>query len=126
ERTKLGVSPRNPKPGSTRDPDGRLVGWGMATAAYPANQQPAAAKVILVNDGSVIVRSATHEAGTGTYTAMTQFASDTLGVPMGRVRFELGDTLFPPAPVNGGSWLTASVGPAVIAACTALRDKLIS
>jgi xanthine dehydrogenase YagR molybdenum-binding subunit len=57
---------------------------------------------------------------------MTQLVSDTLGVPMERVRFELGDTQFPPAPVNGGSWLTASVGPAVIAACTALRDKLIS
>lgn len=45
---------------------------------------------------------------------------------MDRVQFELGDTQFPPAPVNGGSWLTASVGPAVMAACAALRDKLIS
>src|SRR5260370_8859924 len=45
---------------------------------------------------------------------------------MERVRFELGDAEFPPEPVNGGSWLSASVGPAVIAACTALRDKLIS
>jgi xanthine dehydrogenase YagR molybdenum-binding subunit len=124
--TKFGWSSRNPKPGSTRDPDGKLVGWGMATAAYPAYQQPAAAKVILVNDGSVIVRGAMVEAGAGTYTVMTQLVSDTLGVPMERVRFELGDTQFPPAPVNGGSWLTASVGPAVIAACTALRDKLIS
>ena len=124
--TKFGWSSRNPKPGSTRDPDGKLVGWGMATAAYPANQLPAAAKAILASDGSVIVRSATHEAGTGTYTVMTQFVSDTLGVPMERVQFELGDTQFPPAPVNGGSVLTASVGPAVMAACTALRDKLIS
>src|SRR5260221_11296657 len=95
----------------------------MATAAYPANQQPAAAKVILVNDGSVIVRSATHEAGTGTYTVMTQLVSDTLGLPMERVRFELGDTQFPPAPVNGGPWLTASVGPAVIARCGPFRGK---
>src|SRR4029077_6126966 len=109
ERTKLGVSPRNLTPGSTRDPDGGLVGWGMATAAYPANQQPAAAKIILVNDGTVIVRGAMVEAGAGTYTVMTQLVSDTLGVPMERVRFELGDTEFPSAPVNGGSWLTASV-----------------
>jgi xanthine dehydrogenase YagR molybdenum-binding subunit len=87
---------------------------------------PAAAKAILANDGSVIVRSATDEAGTGTYTTMTQIVADTLGVPMERVRFELGDTQFPPAPINGGSWLTASVAPAVIAACNALRDKLIS
>jgi xanthine dehydrogenase YagR molybdenum-binding subunit len=123
---KFGWSSRNPKAGSTKDPDGRLVGWGMATAMYPANQQPAAAKAILSNDGSIVVRSATHEAGTGTYTAMTQFVADSLGVPMGQVQFELGDTQFPPAPANGGSLLTASVGPAVVAACTSLRDKLIS
>ncbi len=123
---KFGWSSRNPKPASTRDSDGRLVGWGMATAIYPANQLPAAAKAILANDGSVIVRSAMVEAGAGTYTVMTQLVSDTLGVPMERIRFELGDTQFPPAPINGGSWLTASVAPAVIAACNALRDKLIS
>jgi xanthine dehydrogenase YagR molybdenum-binding subunit len=124
--SKFGWSSRNPKPGATRDPDGKLVGWGMATAIYPAEQQPAAAKVILSNDGSIVVQSATHEAGTGTYTMMTQFVADSLGVPMEQVRFELGDTQFPPAPVNGGSWLTASVGPAVVAACNALRDKLVS
>jgi xanthine dehydrogenase YagR molybdenum-binding subunit len=123
---KIGWSSRNPKPGATKDPDGRLVGLGMATAIYPAGQQPASAKVILSNDGSIVVQSATHESGAGTYTMMTQFVADSLGVPMERVRFELGDTQFPPAPVNGGSWLTASVGPAVVAACNALRDKLIS
>ena len=124
--TRFGWSSRNPKPGSTRDADGRLVGWGMATAFYPATQQPAAAKAILSSDGSIVVRSATCEAGSGTYTIMTQFVAETLGVPTERVRFELGDSQFPPAPVTGGSWSTASVAPAVVAACNALKDKLIS
>jgi len=123
---KFGWSSRNPKPASTRDGDGRLVGWGMATAIYPATQQPAAAKIILASDGSIVVRSATHESSAGTRTVMTQFVADSLGVAMERVQFELGDTEFPPAPVNGGSWLVASVAPAVVAACAALRDKLIS
>lgn len=124
--SKFGWSSRNPHPASARDKDGRLVGWGMATAIYPARQEPAAARITLANDGSVVVQSATHEAGTGTYTAMTQFVSENLGVPMEQVRFELGDTQFPHAPVNGGSFLTASVAPAVTAACNNLRDKLIS
>jgi xanthine dehydrogenase YagR molybdenum-binding subunit len=124
--SKFGWSSRNPKPGATRDPDGKLVGWGMATAIYPAEQQPAAAKVILSNDGSIIVQSATDESGAGTNTIMTQFVADTLGVPMERVRFELGDSQFPPAPIDGESWLTASIAPAVVAASNALRDKLIS
>ena len=89
----------------------------MATAIYPAGQQKAGATAILNKDGTVTVRSATHEIGTGTYTAMSQFAADTLGIPVDKVRFELGDSQFPEAPNNGGSWLTSSVAPAVMGAC---------
>ena len=49
------------------------------------------------------VQSGTQDLGTGTYTVMTQVASDALGVPMHRIRFELGDSRLPPAPVSGGS-----------------------
>jgi xanthine dehydrogenase YagR molybdenum-binding subunit len=73
----------------------------------------------------VVVRCATHEIGTGTYTAMSQFAADSLGLPLEKVRFELGDSQFPQAPNNGGSWLTASVAPAVMGACAALKKKVI-
>jgi xanthine dehydrogenase YagR molybdenum-binding subunit len=57
---------------------------------------------------------------------MTQVAAETLGVPASRVRFELGDTRLPRAPVSGGSMSAASVGPAVQAACQQLRDMLIA
>ena len=122
---KFGWSKRNPKPGSMRGPDGSQIGYGMATAVYPAAQQKAGATASLNKDGIVIVRSATHEIGTGTYTAMSQFAADTLGVPVEEVRFELGDSAFPIAPNNGGSWLTASVGPAVVGACGELKKKVL-
>jgi len=122
---KFGWSKRNPKPGSLRGPDGSQIGFGMATAVYPAGQQKAGATASLNNDGTVVVRSATHEIGTGTYTAMSQFAADTLGVPVEKVRFELGDSAFPIAPNNGGSWLTASVGPAVLGACGELKKKVL-
>src|SRR5438270_11398445 len=97
----------------------------MATCIYPAGQQKAGATAILNKDGTVIVRSATHEIGTGTYTAMSQFAADTLEIPIDKVRFELGDSPFPEAPNNGGSWQTASVGPAVIGACRDLKKQVI-
>src|SRR5471030_192588 len=64
--------------------------------------------------------------GTGTYTVMTQVAAETLGLPVERVRFELGDTALPEAPVSGGSMSVGSVGPAVQAAALAVRDKLIA
>src|SRR5438874_12655335 len=96
----------------------------MATAIYPAGQQKAGATAILNKDGTVTVRSATHEIGTGTYTAMSQFASDILGIPIEKIQFELGDSQFPEAPNNGGSWLTSSVAPAVMGACRELKKKV--
>src|SRR6266487_1564639 len=122
---KFGWSNRNKKPGSMRAAEGSQIGYGMATAIYPAGQQKAGATAILNKDGTVVVRSATHEIGTGTYTGMSQFAADTLGIPIEKVRFELGDSQFPYAPNNGGSWLTASVAPAVMGACTELKKKVV-
>jgi xanthine dehydrogenase YagR molybdenum-binding subunit len=107
--------------------DGRLrVGWGMATATYPANRAEASALAILQPDGSVLVRSGTQDLGTGTYTVMTQVAAGSLGMPVERVRFELGDTSFPDAPNSGGSTSAASVSPAVQAASEALRNSIIA
>jgi xanthine dehydrogenase YagR molybdenum-binding subunit len=121
---KFGWSKRSKKPGSMRAADGSQIGFGMATAIYPAGQQKAGAIAVLSKDGTLIIRSATHEIGTGTYTAMSQFASDTLGIPIEKVRFELGDSQFPEAPNNGGSWLTSSVAPAVMGACRELKKKV--
>jgi len=122
---RFGWSKRNKKPGSMRASDGSQVGLGMATAVYPAGQQKAGATATLNKDGTVSVRSATHEIGTGTYTAMSQFAADTLNIPIEKIRFELGDSQFPIAPNNGGSWLTASVAPAVMGACDQLKKQVV-
>src|SRR5204862_5869910 len=121
---RFGWSRRNRKPGSMRAADGSQIGCGVATAIYPAGQQKAGATAIVNRDGTVTVRSATHEIGTGTYGAMSQYAADTLGIPIESIHFELGDLQFPEAPNNGGSWLTASVAPAVMGACRELKKKV--
>ncbi|MBB5408453.1 xanthine dehydrogenase YagR molybdenum-binding subunit [Paraburkholderia sp. HC6.4b] len=102
-----------------------LIGWGMATGAWDAMQNEAAARAVLTPDGRVSVSSSTADIGTGTYTAMTQIAADALGVPLGDVSFELGDTRLPKAPIEGGSWTVSSVGSAVDAACTRLHNRLV-
>ena len=85
---------------------------------------PATASATLFADGSAVVRSATSDMGPGTTTAMTQVAADALGLPVARVRFELGDSALPEAKEHGGSTTTASVGSAVQAACEAVLAKL--
>lgn len=121
---RFGWSRRNPQPGSMRDGD-TLIGWGMASATYPTRRSPASASARLLPDGRLLVRTASQDLGTGTYTIMTQIAADAMGFPLDRVVFELGDSRFPAAPVSGGSQSAASVGPAVQAATQALRLKVI-
>jgi xanthine dehydrogenase YagR molybdenum-binding subunit len=101
-----------------------LVGWGMATATYPTYLVPSSAVARLRADGTALVQAGTQDLGTGTYTIMTQIAADALGLPFGRVTFELGDTALPPTPVSGGSFTAASTGSAVKLACRAAIAKL--
>jgi len=53
-------------------------------------------------------------------------AAEYLGLRPDQVQFELGDTSFPRAPSQGGSWTTASVGSAVHGAALAVGAKLLS
>ncbi len=109
---KFGWSKRDHQAGQMRD-GSLLVGWGMATATYPAHKMAAAARATLRADGSAIVQCATHDLGTGAYTAFTQISSEQLGVPFEKVTFELGKSDFPFGPVAGGSNSTGTVGTAI-------------
>jgi xanthine dehydrogenase YagR molybdenum-binding subunit len=122
---RFGWSGRNPEPRSMRD--GRwLIGWGMASATYPMHYAPASAMARLLPDGTAEVMSASSDMGPGTWTSMTQVAADALGLPINRVKFMLGDTRLPKAPVHGGSMTMASVGSAVQAACRKAREDALT
>jgi xanthine dehydrogenase YagR molybdenum-binding subunit len=56
---------------------------------------------------------------------MKIIGAEALGLPLSRVRSELGDSTLPRAAVHGGSATTASVGSAVHDACLAARAKLL-
>ena len=120
---RFGWSKRNAEPRSMRN--GRdLIGWGMASATYPAHRSPCSARAVMKSDGTVTVSCGTHEMGMGTATVMSQLAADTLGIPVERVRFEYGDTNLPNAPISAGSMTVTSVGTAVFEVCNALKAKI--
>jgi xanthine dehydrogenase YagR molybdenum-binding subunit len=121
---RFGWDRRPPAPRARHDGPA-LIGWGLATSVYPTYRSPASARACLRADGTLLVESGTQDLGTGTGTVMLQVAADALGLPPERVEFRLGDTDFPPTPVSGGSMTAASVGSAVHAAVTGLRDKLV-
>src|SRR5258708_5547635 len=126
---KFGWSQRNPQPGSMRSSDGRLMGWGMATATYPARRFPNTARIRLMLDEKGELRaegaSATQDLGTGAYTVCTQITASLVGLSADKVKFLLGDTLLPPAGTSGGSATTAGVGQALSEAAIELRTALL-
>ena len=121
---KFGWSKRPTQPRATRDGEW-LVGWGMSMGIYKSERSKASARAQLFADGRLVVQSATADVGPGTATIMSQIAADASGVPVENIRFELGDSSLPPAPGQFGSHTAASVGTAVHAVCTALRQQLL-
>jgi xanthine dehydrogenase YagR molybdenum-binding subunit len=55
---------------------------------------------------------------------MVKIASDVSGIPIGKIRFELGKSNLPPSPGQGGSVTVASVGSAVYDVCNEIKQKL--
>jgi xanthine dehydrogenase YagR molybdenum-binding subunit len=116
---------RPSKPGVTKE--GKyLVGYGMATATYPANRSSSSAKATLFADGHAEILCGTQDIGTGTYTIATQIAADAFGLPIDKVTVKLGDSIYPKAAQSGGSQVTASVGPPIRAAALGAVEKIVN
>ena len=121
----FGWSKRSPEPRSMRD-GSELVGWGMATGVWEALQEKTSARIVLTANGHAEVACATADIGTGTYTIMAQVAADLLGLPIDNVSVKLGDSTLPSSPVEGGSWMAASVSHAILKAADAVRKELLA
>jgi xanthine dehydrogenase YagR molybdenum-binding subunit len=120
----FGWNKRFPEPRSMRDGH-ELVGWGMATGIWDAFQMPIAVRIVLSANGHAEVSCATSDIGTGTYTIMAQVAADMLGLPLDSITIKLGDSTLPQSPVEGGSWIAASVSNGIATTSDAVRKELL-
>ena len=122
---RFGWHDRDPQARSMRE--GRwLIGMGVATAHLGAMRLPASVTVRLNADGVVVVRCGLHEMGMGAPTAQAQIAADQMGVPLESVQVEYGDSELPPSAGAFGSVQTASVTASVLAACTKLKESVLT
>ncbi|GJE60857.1 xanthine dehydrogenase family protein molybdopterin-binding subunit [Methylobacterium trifolii] len=115
---------RRQAPASTREGQW-MLGMGMSAAARLNPLMPSSAAIRLGPDGILTVRMAMTDIGTGTYTILAQIAGEMLGLPIERIRVELGDTAFPAASGSGGSFGAGSAGSALYVACDELRQTLL-
>jgi xanthine dehydrogenase YagR molybdenum-binding subunit len=121
---RFGWAKRDPRPGRRVDGDW-LVGTGMATAFYPGERFPTAARVRFRADGTASVATATADLGTGMWTVLAMVSAESLGLPLDRVHPELGDSTLPSNFGAIASAGTASAGPAVRVAAEAAITALI-
>jgi xanthine dehydrogenase YagR molybdenum-binding subunit len=119
----FGWSKRHATPATQREGEW-LIGMGVSAAARSNLLMDSSAKVAIHPDGSATVSSAMTDIGTGSYTILTQIASELLGIPIAKINVALGDTNDVPAAGSGGSWGAGSSGSAVYLACVSLRSKL--
>ncbi|NEN94058.1 MAG: xanthine dehydrogenase family protein molybdopterin-binding subunit [Moorea sp. SIO3I7] len=100
--------------------DGKLIGWGMAASTFPALRSSATVTVRLLADGTAHILTSANDMGTGAYTIVAGTAAEVLGLAVEQVRVEMGDSLLPNGGMAGGSQMTATLVPAVMAACEAV------
>ncbi|AVT29008.1 carbon monoxide dehydrogenase [Plantactinospora sp. BC1] len=122
---RFGWARRNPTPGAVVRGEW-LVGMGVATANYPGERFPASVQVRFRPDGDVSVASATADLGTGMWTVLAVLGAEALGLPVSRIRSDLGDSTLAANIGSFGSASTASTGPAVAAAAEAAKTALIT
>ena len=116
-----------------RTPDGargsaphRRRGYGMASQLWGGSGFPPAYATVHLNpDGTAVLRCGTQDIGTGTRTVLAKLVAEELGLEVGDVRVELGDTNSQYAPISAGSLTVASVGPAVRLAAKDARVQLL-
>jgi xanthine dehydrogenase YagR molybdenum-binding subunit len=109
---RFGWGRRDPAVGSMREGHW-LVGYGAAGVTFGSYQAPCQVRITLKQDGTGLVRSAATDIGTGTYTIATQLTAELLGLEIGQVKVEIGDSDLPPAPQSGGSGLAMSHSAAI-------------
>lgn len=121
---RFGWARRNPTPRAVTDGDW-FVGTGMATCTFNASRASASIKVRLHADGAATVAGTGADLGTGQSTVFAILGADRLGIPVHRVRPEIGDSAAPAAANAGGSGSTSTNGPAVQLAAEAARTALL-
>ncbi|MCW4113923.1 xanthine dehydrogenase family protein molybdopterin-binding subunit [Aurantimonas sp. MSK8Z-1] len=120
---RFGWSERNPEPRSMSDGDW-LVGYGCATATYPANVGPASIRLTLSKAGTVIAELAGHELGTGAYTVVAITVARQLGLEVADVTVHMGDSTLPPVALAGGSNNAATISNVSAIGCESVRRRL--
>ena len=120
----IGWRKRDAKIGSMKEGEWQ-VGYGMGSGVFGSGRGAAKVGVKFLADGTLVLQSAVTDMGPGTSTAMTKLASETFGIPVSKIKFEMGDSDLPAGPGQFGSQTTSALGSAVNDASVSWRKKMV-
>ena len=116
---------RKPRGTSGKGPNKR--GLGMALHTWGGGGAQDKKVTCIINpDGSVEVRSATQDIGTGARTVLAIVAAEILGLNVTDIKSNIGNSTFPPGQASGGSTTTPSMSPPTFMAVSMARDALFA
>ena len=101
-------------------------GLGLAINTWGGGGHASQCRTTINPDGSVVVEMGTQDLGTGTRTAITMVAAETLGLPLGAITLRIGDSDYPPDGASGGSTTIGGVSPSTLKSTTNARNKLFA
>lgn len=102
------------------------TGVGMALHQWGGGgAQDKKVSVTINPDGSVEVRSATQDIGTGIRTLLAMITAEVLGLQVADIRSNIGNSTFPPGQSSGGSTTTPSMAPPCLVAASQARDEFL-
>lgn len=114
-----------------RKPRGRTgtgpirTGMGVALHQWGGGGQPGNRVICNINpDGSVELKTATQDIGTGARTILAIIAAEILGLQPTDIISNIGNSTFPPGQSSGGSTTSPSMAPPTYDAVTKARDAL--
>jgi len=100
-------------------------GMGMALHTWGGGgAQDKQVECTINPDGSVELKSATQDIGTGARTILAIIAAEVLGLQPTDIKSNIGNSTFVPGQASGGSTTTPSMSPPCLAAVTQARDAL--
>jgi xanthine dehydrogenase YagR molybdenum-binding subunit len=101
------------------------TGLGMALHQWGGGAQQGKRVTCTINpDGSVELKTATQDIGTGARTILAMIAAEILGLQPTDIISNIGNSQFPPGQASGGSTTTPSMSPPCYDAVTKARDAL--
>ena len=98
----------------------------MGIGMWTAGRGKASAALEMDIDGNIVVKTAMTDIGTGTGTSMRNIVHEITGVPLNKIKIDLGKSTLPQAPSQGGSRGLSSISASSNAIAETLKSELIA